>query len=571
MAYRASTGELAGDRWDRSRFTQELERDRYGDERERFEERDRFAGRGPATRVREASVERFERDRRVPRPWDDDYVSRDRPYYEDEPRRRRSPPTEFDRRVMIDRERERRSPSPPRRPGMLLRRQSSLDTFDRRPAPRFYEHEREEYGPPARRSDYRPDPRPDPYEPIPLPRSRALPPPRMYAEHDYDEIKISEPDRYGDDDFRGYPERVHEREVTRTRQRRDRSSSRSTRRSHRSRHTSHHGSTVRSRSKSSSRTSDSASSSGGTTVTVKSEYPKKGKTRIPGRLVSKRALIDLGYPFIEEGNTIVVQKALGQENIDDLLKLSEDYKKAETEVLDARSEAGNLIEERKTEIYTVPPPAPAPAPAPAPPPTVYAPPPPPASVYAPPPPPASVHAPPPPASVYAPPPPATVYAPPPPTVIHAPPPPEFEEYYKRTMIREGSPARSHRSYSTSTSGRTPYIVDAAPREYREYHEESGPLTLVSDRRRDDRSIKAEIARLEAERDLMKRERRHHHHHSHSHSHSHSPSRELVRAERLSSGELVLYEETERIEEPRRGVRIEKDKKGRMSISVPKKR
>lgn len=305
MAYRASTGELASDRWDRDRFTQERERgggggSRYGDERERFEERDRLPARGPPpTRLREHSVdERFERDpRRDPRPWDDDYVSRDRPYWEDEPRQRRSPPTEFDRRVQMDRERAYRDPSPPRRPGQLIRRQSSLDTFDRRPAPRFYEHEREEYGPPARRADYRPDPRPDPYEPVPLPRSRALPPPRMYAERDYDEIKVSDPDHYGDDDFRGYPERVTEREVTRTRRRRDRSSSRTT---HRSRRSHHAASTVRSSSKSSSKTSDSASSSGGTTVTVKSEYPKKGKTRIPGRLVSKRALIDLGYPFIEE-------------------------------------------------------------------------------------------------------------------------------------------------------------------------------------------------------------------------------------------------------------------------------
>lgn len=31
-----------------------------------------------------------------------------------------------------------------------------------------------------------------------------------------------------------------------------------------------------------------------------SEYPKKGKTRIPSRLISKRALIDLGYPFTTE-------------------------------------------------------------------------------------------------------------------------------------------------------------------------------------------------------------------------------------------------------------------------------
>jgi hypothetical protein len=43
--------------------------------------------------------------------------------------------------------------------------------------------------------------------------------------------------------------------------------------------------------------------------------------------VSQRALIDLGYPFVQEGSTIIVQRALGQENIDDLLKLSEDYKK----------------------------------------------------------------------------------------------------------------------------------------------------------------------------------------------------------------------------------------------------
>ncbi|KAJ8105840.1 hypothetical protein ONZ43_g7263 [Nemania bipapillata] len=55
-------------------------------------------------------------------------------------------------------------------------------------------------------------------------------------------------------------------------------------------------------------------------------------------------------------------------------------------------------------------------------------------------------------------------------------------------------------------------------------------------------------------------------------HCHSRDRDLVRTERLPTGELVVYEEEiERIEEPRRGVRIEKDKKGRMSISVPKYR
>jgi hypothetical protein len=91
--------------------------------------------------------------------------------------------------------------------------------------------------------------------------------------------------------------------------------------------------------------------------------------------------------------------------------------------------------------------------------------------------------------------------------------------------------------------------------------------VTSDRRRDEKAIKNEIARLEAERDLIRHERHHH-----SHSRSRSQGGELVRAERLSTGELVLFEEkVEKIEEPRRGVRIEKDKKGKMSISVPKYR
>lgn len=44
--------------------------------------------------------------------------------------------------------------------------------------------------------------------------------------------------------------------------------------------------------------SSSYLSRGGATM----DYPKKGKTRIPMRLVSKRALIDLGYPFVEEAS-----------------------------------------------------------------------------------------------------------------------------------------------------------------------------------------------------------------------------------------------------------------------------
>ncbi|CRK46621.1 hypothetical protein BN1723_020074, partial [Verticillium longisporum] len=87
------------------------------------------------------------------------------------------------------------------------------------------------------------------------------------------------------------PERVREREIIRdksSRRRRDRSRESRTTKTY-----SHRGS-----SRSSSTSSRTSSDSGGTAV--RSEYPKKGKTRIPARLVSKRALIELGYPFIEE-------------------------------------------------------------------------------------------------------------------------------------------------------------------------------------------------------------------------------------------------------------------------------
>ncbi|KAJ9142505.1 Carboxypeptidase Y [Pleurostoma richardsiae] len=491
--YRASTGDLGrGERWDRDRFLYERDRDRdrgYADERVRYEEDDRlYASRaGPTSRMRDLSLDdRFEQRRYSgPKAYeDDDVVVRDRrTYYDDDPRypprRQRSPPSsDFDRRVVIERDRERvRSPSPPRRPGGLLRRQSSLDTFDR--LPRTY-YERDEYGPPARRDEFRPPKN----VPIPLPRSRALPPPRVYADRQYyDEIKVSDPDYYGDDDFRP-AERVREREIVKTRRRHRSPDSRASR-------------SVRSSSRSSV-TSSSSSSSGGTTV--KSEYPKKGKTRIPARLVSKQALRDLRYPFMEEGSTIVVLKALGQENIDDLLKLSEDYKKSEIETVAPRPE---FVEERRQEIYVAP----------------QAPPPPPVQQYAMPPPPA----------------------------------PPVEVVNTTRVVRDVSPARSYTTTTSGTTSRTPVVIDA--RGPYEVSEELpvGPLALVTadsgrhrSRSRNNREIRAEIRDLE--RQLGRRERR--------------GDRDVVAAERLSNGELVLFEEkVERVEEPYRGVRIEKDKKG----------
>ncbi|KAI1111485.1 hypothetical protein F5Y14DRAFT_309289 [Nemania sp. NC0429] len=472
---RSEDDDLAyGERWDH---------DRLAYERDRHEHRDRSPPRRvPARdRTRESSVDsRFvERivERRPPRPWEDQPV-RDRRFPD---RRRPSPPPELERAIYLDKERERsrerRGSSPPRRPG-LLRRQSSLDTFDRRPAQRLYD--RDERGSPPRRTEYRPKL----YEPIPLPRSRALPPPRMYVDTDYEEIKIAEPQRYGDDDFHAFPEHIREREIVRTGR-----ASRHRGRSHRS--SSHSSST------SSSSSSHTSRDTGATAITVKSEYPKKGKTRIPIRLISIRAVVEFQYPYVIEGNTVIIQRALGQQNIDDLLKLSDEYKKADAELTASRSVTSAVVEERREERFTIPPPAP-------------------------------------------------------PTYIRAPPPPPVE-ITRDTMVREVSPARSYTSYTTlghntHTTGRTPVIVDAGPREF------SDPvptgLVLVGDRHAD----------------------HHHHHHHQHHVHSHSRDRDLVRAERLPTGELVLYEEEiQRIEEPRRGVRIEKDKKGRMSISVPKYR
>ncbi|UNI22762.1 hypothetical protein JDV02_008623 [Purpureocillium takamizusanense] len=479
---------MAGERWDRDRFM--YERDRVED--------DRYYMRGG--RSRDHSDERHDRRR-----YHDDDLVRDRRYYDDEPRfdprRERAPPgPDYDRRVVMEKERDReyyREPSP-RRPA-FLRRQSSLDTFDRRPLRRIYEP-REEYPPPARREDiYREDYRAPPYTPIPLPKTRALPPPRHYRDRGfYDDINVVDPDRYGDDEYRPYPERVREREMVRERERRDRS-----RESHSTRTRTHRGS-----SRSSSTTSRSSSSAGGTTV--RSEYPKKGKTKIPVKLVSKRALIDLGYPFVEEGNTIIVQKALGQDNIDELLKLSEEYNKAELEVAAARSSAG-AIEERKEEFVIPPPPVTVPAPPPPPPPQVVVPPPPPAPVI----------------------------------VDAAPAAPAVEIIDKtKTVIREASPART---VTTSTS------YDSYPHHHHHHHHHDelivGPVVERSrSRSRSGRDIRAEIRALE--RELVHRPR------------ADLGEREIIRTERLPDGQLVVYEEkVEREVAGPKPPRIEKDKKG----------
>lgn len=295
MAHRSAAPDLARpertERWDRDRYEFERGRSRVEDEHGHVYVR-RMASRPPPPPDDRSAGDRTER-RFGPRGDDEDLVIRERRryVYDDEPRRRLSPPPDLRRRpsspasevertrVVIEKERRRSpspspSPSPARRPPRLVRRQSSLDTFDRVPR-RYYERD---CSPSARRDDHRVPP----YVDIPLPRPKALPPAKVYSEREreyFDNLHVSDHRRYWEEDFHARPERVREREIVRTRRR---TLSRS-----------------RGRSRSSS-TSSSSSSGGGTTLTSQSEYPKRGKTRIPARLVSKRALCDLGYPFVEE-------------------------------------------------------------------------------------------------------------------------------------------------------------------------------------------------------------------------------------------------------------------------------
>ncbi|KAI1498350.1 hypothetical protein F5X99DRAFT_412158 [Biscogniauxia marginata] len=76
----------------------------------------------------------------------------------------------------------------------------------------------------------------------------------------------------------------------------------------------------------SSRSSSTYSSDTSSRGSFKSQYPKKGTTAIPAHLVSIQPVIDLGYPFAIEGDTVKLQKALDGPRIDNLLRLSEEYK-----------------------------------------------------------------------------------------------------------------------------------------------------------------------------------------------------------------------------------------------------
>jgi hypothetical protein len=256
--YRSSVGRgpPPGARWDSQRFSRESEERSRGSpapvmERERGRPDDSgrsFDGRyTPALRPTGRLDERFYREEQYGPPA----RRPERRYYdEDDFYEPRGPSAGG---AMIPYRPQR--PQAPPRPG-LRRRQSSLDTFDRRPLRRYDYEDRDEF---------RPRPQP-PVIPVPVPPSRS--PPRYsrprYADRDYEDIRIAEPEYYGDEEFRAY----REREWTRQRSR---------------------------------RRSASSSSSDREVEPVKTKkYPRKGKTRMPKRLVHTKVLFDLGYPFYEE-------------------------------------------------------------------------------------------------------------------------------------------------------------------------------------------------------------------------------------------------------------------------------
>lgn len=270
------------ERWDTQRFQRERERVERPRttvvERDRFEERDRYENHltpPNSARRRESSVDEVYISRERETKPSGRFEERDRIVIEERngtpSRRPRAPPARYweddfesesggpGQMIPFERRRpsgaaEKNYGAPARRPDgrpQFIRRQSSLDTFDRKPMPRYGDRLRE----------------PPEVIPIPIPPRRRSPP--RFVERDYEEIRIAEPDHYGDEDYRAY----REREVETIRRRRATSE-------------------VREREE------------------IIEEYdipeapapagPKRGKTKMPMRLVNKRAIIELGYPFEEE-------------------------------------------------------------------------------------------------------------------------------------------------------------------------------------------------------------------------------------------------------------------------------
>lgn len=146
--------------------------------------------------------------------------------------------------------------------------------------------------------------------------------------------------------------------------------------------------------------------------------------------------------------------------------------------------------------------------------------------------------------------------------------------YVETRSPSPSPSGHRRHRSSSHYQGNPIIVEAGrPRGEVDYSEAIvGPVALFRSHSRHssphshDRAVRAEIAILEAEKEQRRIDSEHYHRSHRSHR---SSENELV----IYEADGARYEPLEEIALIRRErepeIRIEKDKKGRISISVPK--
>jgi hypothetical protein len=214
----------------------------------------------------------------------------------------------------------------PPRPG-LVRRQSSLDTFDRRPIPRY---EREEHRIPVYTSIPLPIRRDDGYDDY----QRG----RYHEPEDYREVEIRRERSVHRSGGRAKSHKSSKAKSVSTKRSSSSSSSSSetisevkSKRSHRPAtvHESFHedihtpgGASIH---ESFHESIHGGSASVAESITQIEKKFKKGKTRMPKRLVRREAVMDLGYPFDEEENFYVLRIALEKEQIDEVIKISESY------------------------------------------------------------------------------------------------------------------------------------------------------------------------------------------------------------------------------------------------------
>lgn len=266
LAYGDDYESRGGQRWDRDRFERTRARSRGppgGRESFRFEETDKF---GPRGGRRDIEIDdRYEN--RGPR--GSRVEERDRFFEEDRyytPRKSRPEFLEEDRyrssgKELAPYKNRFEEPEPPKRPG-FARRQSSWDAHDRRPIPRY--DDRDDRG----------------HEDLKVSVRVGSPPSKSrYEESRYDDRRYEDEQRYSrpEPERRDYEDYRDSRIIRERELQIDRRAPRGYR-----------------------ETEERESYEEVDRGPRRPPGMKKGKTRMPKRLVHKRAIVELGYPFEEE-------------------------------------------------------------------------------------------------------------------------------------------------------------------------------------------------------------------------------------------------------------------------------